>query len=46
MAAAVSNPSERFLDAATRSFGDNAELQIIARRELETMLDPARGVEA
>ena len=35
------DPVESFLDAATRSFGDNAELQIIARRELEAMLDPA-----
>ncbi|RYD61778.1 MAG: hypothetical protein EOP83_16225, partial [Verrucomicrobiaceae bacterium] len=34
-------PPERFLDAATRTFGDNAELQVIARRELETMLDPS-----
>jgi hypothetical protein len=35
------DPVESFLVAATRSFGDNAELQIIARRELEAMLDPA-----
>ncbi|HEY1121592.1 MAG TPA: hypothetical protein VGE67_08320 [Haloferula sp.] len=34
-------PPERFLDAATRTFGDNAELQVVARRELEAMLDPS-----
>jgi hypothetical protein len=31
----VPAPTECFLDSATRDFGDNAELQIIARRELE-----------
>lgn len=41
MAAAVPTPPERFLDAATRSFDDNAELQVIARREFEAMLDPS-----
>jgi hypothetical protein len=38
---AVTEPAEKFLDAAVRGFGDNAELQVIARRELEEMLDPA-----
>jgi hypothetical protein len=39
MTAAVPNPPERFLNAATRTFGDNAELQVIAHRELDAMLD-------
>ena len=37
-------PAERFLDAATAPLGDNAELQIMARRELEEGL--AAGKEA
>lgn len=41
MAASVPTPPERFLDAATRTFGDNAELQIIARHELEEAISDA-----
>lgn len=32
------DPAERFLEAATAPLGDNAELQIMARRELEECL--------
>jgi hypothetical protein len=35
------DPVESFLDAATRSFGDNAELQIVTRRELEEAIHHA-----
>lgn len=35
------DPAERFLDAATRPFSDNAELQAHVRHELEERLDPA-----
>ena len=41
MAATVSDSPDHFLESAIRGFGDNAELQIIARRELEAMIDPA-----
>ena len=39
------DPADAFLDAAVRSFDDNAELQMIARRELEEALHhaPDRG---
>lgn len=39
------DPADAFLDAAVRSFDDNAELQVIARRELEETLHhaPDRG---
>lgn len=38
-------PDDAFLDAAVRAFDDNAELQVIARRELEEALHhaPDRG---
>ena len=32
------DPAERFLDAATAPLADNAELQVMARRELEECL--------
>lgn len=35
------DPADAFLDAAVRSFDDNAELQMIARRELEVLLEDA-----
>jgi hypothetical protein len=39
------DPADAFLDAAVRSFDDNAELQVVARRELEETLQhaPDRG---
>jgi hypothetical protein len=35
------DPADAFLDAAVRSFDDNAELQMIARRELAVLLEDA-----
>jgi hypothetical protein len=39
------DPADAFLDAAVRCFDDNAELQVIARRELEELVQraPDRG---
>ena len=35
------DPADAFLDAAVRSFDDNAELQMIARREMAVLLEEA-----